>query len=141
MKEHEWWTTPLDDDNGNMILVTGREDVDAFRNNPRFNIRVEINLPYQANPQGLPTTEAAILLEQVLDPIKAELDKDPVAVLTGVYTGAGIRTMVFYTLSVNIFNKKLNAALADLPLLPLEISAENDPLWLEYDEMFSISHE
>ncbi len=55
--------------------------------------------------------------------------------MTGIYTGAGERTWVFYTLSTNIFNKKLNAALEPLPLLPLQISAENDPQWEEYDEM------
>ena len=61
--------------------------------------------------------------------------KDPVAVLTGVFTGGGERTWVFYTLSTHIFQKKINEALADLPLLPLEISAENDPGWDAYAEM------
>jgi len=42
---------------------------------------------------------------------------------------------VFYTLSTHIFGKKLNAALESLPVLPLEIYAENDPDWAEYDEM------
>ncbi len=116
-------------------MVTGRADVEKFRSNPRFTIRVEINLPYTATADGMPDATAAEMLEQVLDSMKEELRKDPVAVLTGVYTGAGVRTMVFYTLSTHIFNKKLNAALADLPLLPLEITAENDPEWLEFQEM------
>ncbi|MDE6287730.1 MAG: DUF695 domain-containing protein, partial [Muribaculaceae bacterium] len=59
----------------------------------------------------------------------------PVAVMTGIFTGAGERTWVFYTLSTAIFQKKFNQALADLPLLPLEITAENDPYWEAYDEM------
>ena len=75
-------------------------------------------------------------MEAATDAMQAQLAADPVAVLTGIYTGAGERTWVFYTLSTNIFGKKLNAALADpMPLLPLEISAENDPEWAEYDEM------
>lgn len=135
MAEETWWTSPLEDDEGNLIMVTGRADVEKFRSNPRFNIRVEINLPYSATADRMPDADAASLLEQVLESMKEELRKDPVAVLTGVYTGAGVRTMVFYTLSTHIFNKKLNAALADLPLLPLEITAENDPEWLEFQEM------
>lgn len=92
-------------------------------------------MPYDHKPDGLPTSEGADVLEDVLSPLRETFDKDPVAVITGIYTGAGIRTIVFYTLSVNIFNKKLNQALAHLPLLPLEIKAENDPSWAEYDEM------
>lgn len=135
MAEEKWWTCPLEDDEGHLIMVTGRSDVEKFRNNPRFNIRVAIDLPYTSTTDGMPDTTAAEMLEAVLDSLKEELRKDPVAVLTGVYTGAGVRTMVFYTLSTNIFNKKLNTALAHLPLLPLEITAENDPEWLEFKEM------
>ena len=55
--------------------------------------------------------------------------------MTGIFTGAGERTWVFYTLSTNIFQKKFNEAMAPLPLLPLKITAENDPKWEAYDEM------
>ena len=78
-------------------------------------------------------------MEEATDALNAELTKDPVAVMTGIYTGAGERNWVFYTLSTNIFNKKLNQALASLPLLPLTITAENDPDWSEYDEMRDLS--
>lgn len=135
MAEESWWTSPLEDEAGHLIMVTGRTDVEKFRNNPRFTIRVEINLPYTSTSDGMPDNASAEMLEKVLEALKEEFRKDPVALLTGVYTGAGIRTMVFYTLSTHIFNKKLNAALADLPLLPLEIKAENDPEWLEFQEM------
>ena len=57
------------------------------------------------------------------------------AVLTGIYTGDGERNWVYYTTSVHIFGRKLNEALAELPLLPLTIYTENDPDWGEYDEM------
>lgn len=135
MAEEKWWTCPLEDDEGHLIMVTGRADVEKYRSNPKFSIRVEINLPYSATANGMPDSASAEMLDQVLELLKSELKKDPVALLTGVYTGAGVRTMVFYTLSTNIFNKKLNQALSDLPLLPLEITAENDPEWLEFQEM------
>ncbi len=139
MSEDNWWTSPLENDNGQMIMVTGRGNIEEFRNNPRFKIRVTVTLPYQGRPDGMPTTEAAEILEEVLTPLQQIFEEDPIAVLTGIYTGANERTMVFYTLSVNIFNKKLNQALASLPLLPLKIEAENDPEWLEYQEMEELS--
>jgi len=139
MNTEQWWTSPLESENGRIIMVTGRADVRKFRDNPKFSIRVDITLPYDSKPDGMPTDAAAITLETVLENIRAELDKDPVAILTGIYTGDGERNMVFYTLSTNIFNKKLNSALAALPLLPLQITAENDPTWAEYTEMRSLS--
>ena len=36
---------------------------------------------------------------------------------TGIYTGEGRRDWVFYTLSTNIFGRKLNEALASLPMI------------------------
>lgn len=139
MNEETWWTSPLEDEDGNRIMVTGRGDIQKFRKDPKFSIRVNITIPYEPDAEGMPKGKEAAMLEQIVDLIQEQLKKDPVAVLTGIYTGAGKREMVFYTLSTHIFNKKLNAALAELPLLPLEITAENDPEWAEYDEMRSLS--
>ncbi|MDE6269404.1 MAG: DUF695 domain-containing protein [Muribaculaceae bacterium] len=129
----DWWTAPAEAPDGQTVMVTGRRDVKRFRSNPRFSIRVNISWKYADG--GMPSDADARAMEAATDALQAELDADPVAVMTGIYTGAGERTWVFYTLSTNIFNKKLNAALAPLPVLPLQISAENDPDWEEYDEM------
>ena len=134
-----WWTSPLEDENGNLIMVTGRGDIGTFRSNPKYRIRVTVTIPYKAIPSGMPTDDEADLLQAIVDSFDTVLKADPVAVLTGIYTGAGERQMVFYTLSTNIFNKKLNLALEQFPLLPLTITAENDPDWEEYDEMRSLS--
>ncbi len=134
-----WWTSPLEDENGNLIMVTGRGDIDKFRSNPKFKIRVTVTIPYKAISSGMPTDEEADQLQAIADSFDTVLKADPVAVLTGIYTGAGERQMVFYTLSTNIFNKKLNLALEPFPLLPLTITAENDSDWEEYDEMRSLS--
>lgn len=131
----EWWTAPAEADNGQLVIVTGRSDIGRFRSNPRFNIRVEVSWKYA--PSGMPpeTGEIASTLEAADQGFHRVLGVDPVAVLTGIFTGDGERTWVFYTLSTAIFQKKLNEALAPLPLLPLRITAENDPRWEAYDEM------
>lgn len=131
----EWWTAPAESEDGELILVTGREDVDKFRSNPRFSIRIEIALRYGANPDGMPDKRWAELLGNATDALQSVLKRDPVAVLTGIFTGAGERNWVFYTLSTHIFQKKLNEALESFDTLPLEITAENDPAWEAYDEM------
>ncbi|MDE6453394.1 MAG: DUF695 domain-containing protein [Muribaculaceae bacterium] len=130
---HDWWTAPAEAPDGQTVMVTGRRDVERFRRNKRCSIRVTVAWHYA--DAGMPGDSDAQIMGEATERLQAELDADPVAVMTGIYTGAGERTWVFYTMSTHIFNKKLNDALAPLPLLPLEISAESDPDWEEYAEM------
>lgn len=131
----EWWTAPAEGDGGELIMVTGRNDVKKFRENPRFKIRVEITWKYSPMADGMPGKEESELMDSVQETMLAEFKKDPVAVLTGVFTGAGERNWIFYTLSTNIFGRKLNEMLEKFPLLPITIYCENDPDWEEYEEM------
>lgn len=130
-----WWTAPTQSESGRLIMVTGRKDVRKFRENPRFSIRVEVTWRYEGEADGMPDLATSRLMEQAQEALTQCFDKDPVAVLTGVFTGDDERNWVFYTLSTNIFGRKLNEALADMPVLPLEIYCENDPQWEAYDEM------
>ena len=134
-QQEQWWTAPTESDNGRLIMVTGRVDIDKFRNNPRYCIRVEVSWRYNGDASGMPDKETSTLMEQAQERLQAAFHKDPVAVLTGIYTGDNRRDWVFYTTNTHIFGRKLNEALADLPTLPLEIYAENDPDWAEYAEM------
>ena len=130
-----WWTAPAQSEGGRLILVTGRKDVEKFRSNPRFSIRVEVKWAYVGDASGMPDLATSELMEKATDSINNVLAHDPVAVMTGIFTGDDERDWIFYTLSTHIFEKKINEALADLPLLPLSINAENDPNWEAYDEM------
>ncbi len=132
-----YWTCPTTSDDGHDVIVTGRADIEQFRSNSRFSIRVTITWEYGGH--GMPGTDDSKLMEQATDALCDTFDKDPVAVLTGIYTGDGSRQWVFYTTSTNIFGRKLNEALAALPLMPLAITCENDPGWDEYDEMSEAS--
>lgn len=138
-KTGEWWTAPTESENGRLVMVTGRRDVEKFRSDPKFKIRVEVTWPYEADSSGMPDEATATLMEQVQDALQDAFTKDPVAVLTGIYTGDGRRDWVFYTLSTHIFGRKLNEALAPFDLLPISIYTENDPHWEEYAEMKAAS--
>ncbi|MDE6317148.1 MAG: DUF695 domain-containing protein, partial [Muribaculaceae bacterium] len=134
-----WWTSPTEAENGSLIMVTGRRDVDKFRNNPKFSIRVEVSWKYAGEANGMPDVATSELMSEVQDSLLATFQKDPVAVLTGIYTGDNRRDWVFYTLSTHIFQKKINESLEQFPVLTLEIYAENDPDWAEYSEMRELS--
>ena len=132
---NEWWTSPTESDSGKLIMVTGRKGVEEAKESGRYNIRVEITWKYPGDKSGMPDTPTATIMEAVQDAMMQTFKKDPVAILTGIYTGDGERTWVFYTKSIHIFEQKINIALAPFDLLPISIYTENDPNWEEYDEM------
>lgn len=131
----EWWTAPAEGDSGELILVTGRRMMDEIIATGLFNDRIEITWQYEPDAKGMPDFATSKLMEQVHEALAAEFKKDPVAILTGIYTGAGERNWVFYTRSVNIFGRKINEILAPFELLPITLYAEKDPEWNEYREM------
>lgn len=129
----EWWTAPAESEDGKLILVTGRRNMDEVIATQAYKVRVEVTWKYDGG--DMPNLDTSTTMEEVTDALKATFAKDPVAVMTGIYTGAGERNWVFYTKSLNIFGKKLNEALAQMPLLPITLYAENDVNWEEYLEM------
>lgn len=128
-----WWTAPAEAHNKNTVLVTGRDDIDRFRNNGKYIYRVEITWKYNGN--GMPHDQEAELMEKATDALIAAFAKDKIAVMTGIYTGDGQRDWIFYTKNLAIFNNVLNKALEPLPPLPVTIDAFADPQWEEYTQM------
>lgn len=131
----QWLTYPAEStENDKTIIVTIRTDVDKFRDNPRFVYRVTVAWPYDGASDGMPDDPTAEMMEKVTELLADVFRKDPVGVLTEITTGDNRREWVFQTSSLGIFNKKINQALADLPMLPLEFEAEEDPHWEIYSE-------
>ncbi|MDE6126594.1 MAG: DUF695 domain-containing protein [Muribaculaceae bacterium] len=129
----QWVCAPFESaESQRMILGACRLDVGKFRKKGKMVYRLTVAWPYDS-PGDMPGEELSLEMEQVQMRLETVFRKDPVAVMTEIYTGDGLREWVFYTASLNIFQKKLNEALADLPELPLTFSAEEDPRWEEYE--------
>jgi len=131
----DWWTAPAEGENGSLILVTGRRAMQNVIETGLYRYRVEVSWPYQGDDKGLPLYADSKVMEEVTDALNDCFDHDPVAVMTGIYTGDGQRDWVFYTRSLQIFQRKFNETLAPFPTLPLEFEAEEDSDWQEYREM------
>lgn len=132
---NEWWTAPAESEDGQLIMVTGRSGLEQVKAPGVFVYRIEVNWAYKPDDKGMPDYATSRLMEQVTDALEAEFSKDPVAVNTGIYTGAGERNWVFYCRSLHIFQRKINTILAPFETLPLTFHAEEDPEWAEYAEM------
>lgn len=130
-----WWTAPAQNDEGLTILVSGRDIPQKYIDSGKYNDRVQVIWKYENGTDGLPDESTAALMEEADNALRLALNKEKGCLLTGVYTGAGQRDWVFYVKSTSIFQSMLNRAWSELPLLPIEITAEKDPDWNEYHEM------
>ncbi len=131
----DWWTAPATSDDDQTVMVTGRRALQHIIDMGVYNYRVEVTWQYDDQHRGMPDVETSKLMQNVTEALDSEFMRDPVAVLTGIYTGAGERNWVFYTRSLHIFQRKFNEILAPLPAMPLTFRAEEDPQWEEYHEM------
>ena len=132
----EWWTAPAEADNGQLIMVTGRDNLDEVRASGKYVYRIEVSSKYDALPDGMPSREDAELMEQADEALKAAFRREKkIGVITGIYTGAGERNWVIYTSNLRVFSSVFNRALQELPALPIVVDAESDPDWEEYRQM------
>lgn len=130
-----FWTYPAEAENGNTLIITGRDGIESLINSGKYIYRVDVSLSYSALPDGMPAPDAAADLEKITDALLAETGKDPAAVITGIYTGDGRRDWIFYTRSLYIFRNIFNRALESLPAFLFEMAATEDPGWEEYRNM------
>lgn len=132
-----WWTAPAESEDGQLIMVTGRDDLLQQRESGKYPVRCTITWAYDG---GMPSPELSRLMEQADDALRQRLKKDKRIILTGIYTGAGKREWVFYAKNVQVFGYLVNGAWAEMEQLPVELSAENDPDWQEYTEMRELTY-
>ena len=134
----EWFTALSEDEKGQLVTVCGREELTEFVKSGKFKERVEISWKFEGDEKGMPSDELAEKMESVQEAMAKAMGKDKLAILTGVYTGGGEKTWIFYTRTVRVFGDRLNEALESFELLPIEIYTEVDPEWDEYLDMYEM---
>ena len=138
----KWFTALSDNEDGTVTFISGRSDIDAFIESGKLKERVEVTWHYAADDKGLPADDKeAQVMEAVEERLRTALEKDRLAILTGIYTGQGKRDWIFITRQTQAFGERLNEALAGLPQLPIEIYAEKDPDNEEYKSLLEIRGE
>ena len=88
MSQELWWTAPTESENGKLIMVTGRKDVESFRKNPKFSIRIEVTWKYEPEADGMPDKETSEQMEQVqeiLDSLPDDLSEERRQVILTAY--------------------------------------------------------
>lgn len=135
---NEWFTALSGDENGNIITVCGRDELNEFVQSGKFKERVEITWKYESDTNGMPSDELAEKIENIQETLRKAMEKDKLSILTGIYTGSGEKIWIFYTRTTRVFGERLNDALSSFELLPISIYTEVDPDWEEYLDMYEM---
>lgn len=130
----------MEGDNGKTVIVTGRDNMEKVIASGKFTYLVHVGWRYNAHPDGMPDNMDAELMGRVDEALKAEFKKDKCAYMVGIYTGDGRRDWLFYAHSLLIFGKVFNRALEEIETIPIEIEAQSDPEWSEYEEMRKLTY-
>ena len=121
-----WFSAIAEAENSDrMIVVSGRTEIEPFVQSGKFKERVEITWKYEADSKGMPNETTGKLMEEVQTVLKQAMEKDKLAIFTGIYTGDGERTWVFYTRNIPAFGRMLNETLAPFETLPIPRKTPN----------------
>lgn len=138
----KWFTALSENEDGSYTFISGRSDIDEFIQQGKMKERIEVTWRFEADEKGMPAIDKeAQIMEAVEERLRKAMEKDKLAILTGIYTGQGKREWVFIARNTTAFGERLNDALAGLPQLPIEIYAEKDPENEEYKSLLEIRGE
>lgn len=134
-----WFTALSQNEEGQIITISGRDELDEFIQTGKYKGRVEITWKYDGDEKGMPSESVGELMESVEETLRKAMEKkDKLAIMTSIYTGGNEKVWVFYTRTVRVFGERLNEALASFELLPISIYTEVDNDWEEYKDMYEM---
>ena len=138
-----WFTALAENEDATYTFISGRAGIEDFISSGKFKERIEITWKYNADTKGLPADDKeAELMEEVEERLRLAMEKNKLAILTGIYTGQGQRQWVYIARNTGAFGELLNQTLQIYPQqLPIEIYAEKDPENLEYKELLELKQE
>jgi len=137
-----WFTALSENEDGTYTFISGRTGIEEFVKSRKLRERLEIIWNYTPDAKGLPANdEEAQLMEEVGDKLRAAMEKDKLAIVTGIYTGQGKRETNFICRNIEAFGQRLNDTLASYPQLPIIVNAYDDPDNEEYRELLDLKGE
>lgn len=137
-----WFTALSENEDGTYTFISGRTGIEEFIKSRKLRERLEVVWTYNADGKGLPADDKeAQLMEEVGDLLRKVMEKDKLAIVTGIYTGQGKREINFICRSIGAFGDRLNDALSKYPQLPIVVNAYDDPDNEEYRELLELKGE
>jgi hypothetical protein len=126
-------TRPSD---GRVIVYRYVEVFEPAFKRAAFPDRITVSWPYRA-ANGLPSKAEFKAMDDLENILEASVEAKPFARLVLVRTGDNLREWVYYAASQQQFMARVNHALQDRPVLPLQFGLASDPDWRRYEDFRS----
>ncbi len=138
VEEDDTWFQAEGEYQERATLLRGRHGIDALVAHPNLSRRLVIRWDFGDDAaSGMPSDAQSNEMASFENAAVPALELDMTAVLTFVFTHAGVREWTFYFSDVARVKGRINSSLANLPRFPLEMAASDDPDWTEYRSMLA----
>lgn len=117
------------------LVTRGRLLLENFMQSGEYPVRIEINWKYTPDKTGMPPKDEADQIDLIIGYLSEAMEKDRLAVLSALHTGAGQSVSVYYTRDPEAFSRRLDRVLGVFPPLPLTIGAADDKEWNAYRQL------
>jgi Family of unknown function (DUF695). len=135
IQEERWKASEGALENGLPFTLRFREDLPGESVMKRLSTLMVVSWTFDSpDDRGMPSEEELDRMERFEALTDEHLVERGVARLMTVFTGDGVREWQFYTADPEIFMEKLNAALKNEPVMPLDIEAFDDENWDGYKD-------
>ena len=136
------WNIAEHKSEGSVILLRYRPDLKPYIGLDSHPQRLVILWDYEpSNSSGMPTDELNESMRDFEDRIVNSLDHDRVAIFAFALTKYGVREWHFYAGDISEIGGRINSALSDLPVLPIQLQVEDDPHWSELRAVYELCNE
>jgi hypothetical protein len=126
------WTLGEGEYEGRPTIVRYRRALERFAGEPGLPTRLVVTWEFSPDARGLPDDREGDRMLELEERLLDALEPDRSAVLAFAFTHDGRHEWHFYAGDLPAVEDRMNAALADLPSMPIEVVAYEDPEWDEY---------
>ena len=128
--DNDTWTIAEGELGGRQLLIRFRPNLAEFDGRANFPMKLTARWTYgDDGDSGMPNVEQSDAMQVLEDALVAELEIDNTAILAFIYTTQGMREWHMYFSDLEKLQNAINRATVDMPGLPLEMEADEDPDW------------
>jgi uncharacterized protein DUF695 len=132
--DQDTWTSAEGENDGAPFLLRFRPNLQEFIETKRYNKHLTLLWNYDSdNTSLMPDKKEMELMEEVEKSLIDIFENDLHAILSFVYLGNNQKEWHWYSSDIAETGKRLNKALSNFDVLPIELSSEDDPVWSEYN--------
>jgi len=136
--DNDMWSAGEGENDGTPFILRFRPNLQAFIATGQYNKHFIITWPYESdNTSLMPDEEELDLMTAVEDALVDIFENDVQCVLAFVYTGQNQKDWHWYSKDITETGNRLNTALSDFEVLPIELASEDDPDWAEYNAVLA----